>query len=481
MAAIDKTAPVVVPGRPRNATSAIMARIKKGMPKKKKDGTSQDEIEISLASDIVLGAVHYILKTGLDPIDDIMGGIPMGRVIEMYGLEACGKTELCKTVCRQGDAGEVYKRELQPDGKTYTLTRLDPETYQISILYIDNEHSLEEDNTPGHWAVTRLAHVERMFKTIDDAMKGLDDEEKRTGLKQFMVVIIDTIAGTSSKEEMAQEWGKDDYNRQPRQLREGFRNLIQDISRHNVAVICTNQVSDKFGYVEYGQPRQQPIVPNPDKYESFGGKALKFWSTFRLFMFQMPTKYTLLEKQQFPAGYVIAFKGKKSRMKMPGREGRLVLLFDPDHGGLRNDFSKLETMIFLKFAEYDPDTKGFVFKFRKNGIPLVTFGDLGKSLEEMDAEAEAGKGKGRYKDPRIPNRAAWPKFYSEHKADFDALWAAAVQYCATTAGINGEVAETSEDDDEPSEEAGEQLPEEAEAVSVPKRRGGRNPLKQIEV
>lgn len=477
MAKPEVTAPVTVPGRPRNASAAIVASIKRSIPKR---GENKDDIEIALASDIVLGAVHYILKTGLDPIDDIMGGVPMGRVIELYGLEACGKTELCKTCCRQGDAGEVYKRELNPDGKTYTLTRLDPSTYQISILFIDNEHSLEEDSTPGHWAVTRTAHVEAMFKTIDRAMKGLDDEEKKTGLMQFMVCVVDTIAGTSSKEELAQDWGKDDYARQPKQLREGFRNLIQEISRHNVAVICTNQVSDKIGYVEYGNKGQQSVVPNPEKFEAFGGKALKFWSTWRMFMFQMPSKYTLVEKQQFAAGYMIAFKGKKSRMKMPGREGRLVLLFDPEQGGLRNDFSKLETMIFLKFAEYDPDTKGFVFKFRKNGIPLTTFGDMGKSLEEMDAEAEAGTGKGRYKDPRIACRAAWPKFYLDHKADFDALWAAAVQYCATTAGINGEAAEASEDEDDPAEEAGE-TPEEAESVSVPKRRGGRNPLKQIEV
>jgi RecA/RadA recombinase len=474
----ETTAPSVTPGRPRNAIAAVMSRIRRGMPKKKEN---QDEIEINLASEIVLGAVHYILKTGLDPIDEIMGGVPMGRVIELYGLEACGKTELCKTICRQADAGEIYKRELNSDGRNYTLTRLDPNTYQISILYIDNEHSLEEDNTPGHWGVTRLAHVERMFKTIDDAMKGLDEEEKKTGLKQFMVVVIDTIAGTSSKEEMAQEWGKDDYARQPKQLREGFRNLIQDISRHNVAVICTNQVSDKFGYVEYGQKGHSALV-NPDKYEAFGGKALKFWSTFRLWMQQLPNKYVLIPGAQFAAGYCIAFKGKKSRMKMPGREGRLVLLFDPEHGGFRNDFSKLETLIFLGFAEYDPGTKEFVFKFRKNGVLLTTFGDLGKSLEEMDAEAEAGKGKGRYKDPRIPNRAAWPKFYDEHKADFDALWTAAVAYCASTPGINGESSVNDDKDpDDLAEDAEPLTPEEAEAVSVPKRRGGRNPLKTIQV
>jgi RecA/RadA recombinase len=400
-------------------------------------------------------------------------------VIELFGLEACGKTELCKTVCRQAEAGEIYKRILNPDGKTYTLERLDPETYQVSILYIDNEHSLEEDNTPGHWGVTRCAHVERMFRTIDDAIKSLEDVETKTGLKQFMVVVVDTIAGTSSKEELLQEWGKDDYARQPKQLREGFRNMIQAINRHNVAMICTNQVSDKIGYVEYGQKGVQSIVPNPQKYESFGGKALKFWSTWRLFMFQMPQKYTLVKGAQFSAGYMIAFKAVKNRLRKPMREGRAVILFDEDHGGFRNDFSIFETLRFFKFVEEDDDGN-FVFKFRKNGVPLTTFGDIGKSLEEMDADAEEGTGKGRYKDPRIPSRAAWPKFYEDHKADFDALWAAAVAYSNSTEGIDGE-AETSSATETPDEESGQPTPEGAEAVSVPKRRGGRKPLKAIEV
>jgi recombination protein RecA len=462
--------------RPQTAANAILARIRKGMPRK---AESADEIEINLASQCVLGAVHYVIKTGLDPIDDIVGGVPVGRVIELFGLEACGKTELCKTICRRAEAGEIYKRTLNPDGETYALERLDPESYQISVLYIDNEHSLEVDNTPPWWLVTRCAHVERMFKTMDDAIRGMEDEERKTKKMQFMIVIVDTIAGTSSKEEMAQEWGKDDYARQPKQLREGFRNMIQDINRHNVVMVCTNQVSDKIGYVEYGQKGQAPIVPNHQKFESFGGKALKFWSTFRLFMFQMPQKYVLVKGAQFQAGYMIAFKAVKNRMRKPMREGRAVILFDAEQGGFRNDFSILETMKFMKFVEEDADGN-FVFKFRKNSVPLTTFGDMGKSLEEMDAEAEEGTGKGRYKDPRIPSRAAWPKFYAEHKADFDALWTAAVAYSNATEGINGEPT-SSEDTEKPGEESGAATPEEAESVSVPKRRGGRNPLKNIEV
>jgi RecA/RadA recombinase len=466
------------PVYPTSAAASILARIKKGMPRKAENA---DDVEISLAKDCVLGAVHYVVKTGLDPIDDQVGGAPVGRVVELFGLEACGKTELCKTICRRAQEGEIYKRELGPDGVSYTLTKLDPTTYQVSILYIDNERSLEEDNTPPGWLVEQAANIEIIFKTMEEAIKGLEDEEKKTKLKQFLIVVVDTIAGTSSKEEMAQEWGKDDYARQPKQLRQGFRTMIQSINRHNVVMICTNQVSDKIGYVEYGQRGQAPIVPNPQKYESFGGKALKFWSTWRLFLFQMPAKYTLVKKAQFAAGYMIAFKAVKNRLKKPMREGRVVLLFDEAQGGFRNDFSILETLKFLKFAE-DDDDGNIVFKFRKNGVPLTTFGDLGKSLEEMDAEAEEGTGKGRYKDPRCTSRAAWPKFYVEHKADFDALWKAAVAYSNATEGINGEPVKASSTDAESSgEEPEAQTPEEAEAVSVPKRRGGRNPLKSIQV
>jgi RecA/RadA recombinase len=437
----------------------VAASIRKVSPRKGDAGM----IEVSLSQECVLSDVKYVITTGLRPFDRFVGGLPVGRIVEYFGLEACGKTALCKLSARRAQLGFVYKRTRLPDGH-YQYDQLDPATYDITVLYIDNEGSLDEGTVPANWVVCRAETVELMFKTIDRTIETLKEVQETEKKIQFLLVVCDTIAGTNSKEELAQEWGKDDYARQPKQLREGFRNMVQEFSRWNVCMVCTNQVSDKIGYVspKYGAGSMPTNTPNPDKYSSSGGLALKFWASSRVFMYQVPTKYVLVKGAKFDAGYLIEFVAVKNRLAKPKRRGRLVLLFDddPNKGGFRDDFSVLETLKSLKIAEEDSEGE-IVFKFRKNGIIPTTFDSTGKTLEEQDA----AEGKGRNKDPRVSSRAAWPHFYEQHRADFDALWEKAVEYVFTVEGIDGEpTAAVEEDEDEDLKE-----PE----TIVPKNRAGR--------
>jgi recombination protein RecA len=447
----------------RNLTAAelIVQTVRKHAPKKEDAGI----MEVDLASNNVLTDVRYILKTGIRAFDDIVGAFPFGRLVELFGLEACGKTAMCKHVALKSVLeGNVYKRTRLPDN-SIQLERLPSDQYEITVLYLDNEGSLESDDQfPPNFIIGQAGTIEQVFKTLDLAMITLKGVEEKTKKLQLLVVVVDTIAGTASKEELAQEWGKDDYARQPKQLREGFRNMMQRINKQNVCMICTNQLSDKMGYVAPGGRKMPTVVPNSDQFSTFGGKATKYWSTWRTFMFQMPSKYVLVKKSQFQAGFVIHFKTEKNRLRKPRREGKLVLLFDEEQGGFRDDFSMLETMKYCKFVEEDSEGV-LVFKFRKNKVPLTTFGDIGKSLEEMDESPEAGKG--RYKDPRISSRSQWPSFYKEHQVDFDALWAKVVTYVFETQGINGLVETENEDDDDSAAE---------ESVDVPRRKGGRRTL-----
>ncbi|MBV5345516.1 MAG: hypothetical protein JZU63_08310, partial [Rhodoferax sp.] len=105
--------------------------------------------------------------------------------------------------------------------------------------------------------------------------------------------LVDTIAGTSSKEELAKEWGERDYPRQAQQISEGFRCVTNEISRHNVAMICTNQVRTKFKDLQQGGGYKARFnTPQADDFSTFGGKALAFYSPHRAFMFQVPVQYT---------------------------------------------------------------------------------------------------------------------------------------------------------------------------------------------
>lgn len=458
---------------------AIISRLRVVSAEKEGKGI----IEAVASNEAILSEVSYVLKVGNDPWDDMTGSFPVGRIVEIFGLESCGKTALMWLAAFKAKKGEIYKRTRT--GNVYKYEKLDPKTYNVEVLYIDNEHSLESNTIEVGGesvpiGITRCETVESIFKSIDECIKTLAKIEDDTGILQFFICIVDTIAGTATKEELAQAWDKDDYSRRPKQLQEGFRNLAQTISRRNACIICVNQVGDQFGYQAPKGPRSSE--PDWRAFSPPGGKALKFWSTLRVFMWQCTNNYKLVKDDRFQAGLMVGFKTVKNRLLAPFRGGRLVILFDRNgNGGIRADFSLLESLIYYKLAEEDDD-RNIVFKFKKNGVEPSTFPDLMKTFSE---QAEDGK-KERYKDPRISSRASWPKFYLEHKADFDALWQKAVEMSRTITGIDGEVSEggevepETETETEPGEShASDDDGESSDEERPRKRRGGRNPLADL--
>lgn len=446
------------PAKKKKAATAadlIVTRIRRGAPRKEGTGI----VEVVRGSEAIKDNVKYVIATGIDPYDSLVGGFPMSRIVEIYGLPSCGKTSLCQHVAFRFVDKIGIKARASNSRHSYDLEDVDPESYDVTVLYIDNEHSLDNPGRtlPDNFLITQCGTIEQVFKAMDDAIQAIKEVEETTKRPQFLLVVIDTIAATASKEELAKDWGKDDYNRQPKQLREGFRSLIQHIANNNVCILCTNQVSQKFGAeAPYGWPKN---IPHPGMFSASGGLAIGYWSSFRTMLHQMPINYRLVKGAKFQAGYVIHFYAEKNRLKKPQRFGKMVLLFDDEKGGWRNDFSILETLKQLGFAEEDSEGT-IVFKFRRNGVKMTTFEDLGKTLDEQDENP----GKGKYKDPRVSSRAAWPKFYLDHKADFDLLWDAAVAFAEKTEGIDGEPTATEEEGAE----------EQEQEVDVPRKRAGRN-------
>jgi hypothetical protein len=160
-------------------------------------------------------------------------------------------------------------------------------------------------------------------------------------------------------------------------------------------------------------------TPQSGDYSTFGGRALRYYSSLRVFMYQLQESYKI-SQSKFSQGFLVGFYTAKNRVVKPCRSARLVILFE---GGLNNDYSKLETMIFLGLATYSKSTKRFKFRFTDYGIPTTTFGALaskktaGAALEEDDDE-----GKSKSNDPELPSKREWPAFYAAHKADFDLMW-----------------------------------------------------------
>jgi recombination protein RecA len=396
-----------------------------------KDTDGSGTFDVALSSDNMLSKIKYVLKTGIDPLDEVLGGLPFGRIVEMYGLESCGKTAMCIRSLIKAQIGEIYERAFDETTSKINLVKMDPKKIDVATVFIDNEQSVDEDaklKVDGielDCIIARCDTVDQLFKISDIVItkmaekQAAEDElakkEKRDPIIILTVIIVDTIAGTSSSQEMKQEWNKEDYQRQPKMLRQGFRRMSREINRHNVLMICTNQVSENFSKVK---SRVKFSTPQAGDFTTFGGRAIKYYASIRVFMYQIQENYKL-SASKFSQGFLIGFYTVKNRVVKPCRSARMVLLFE---GGLSNDYSKFETLCFLGLVAYSASTKRYAIKFSKAGIVPTTIvaapakKSAGSRLEEDDDRG------GRSDDPEIENKRAWSQFYVEHQVDCDKLW-----------------------------------------------------------
>lgn len=390
-----------------------MGKLNAIKPRKKEAGF----YEVSLSNKDFLGRIQYVLPLGIDAFDMVTGGIPFGRITEIYGLDACGKTALALRAAVRAQQKMIF--EQCEDG---TLKKV--KNPKVEVLYVDNEQSLDEgekivvDGVKLDCILSRCDTLDQLFKMIDASIKEIAKYGKDED-KPFLVIIVDTIASTSSKEEMTREWGKDDYSRQPKQLRGAFRRLMRDVSRQNVCVICTNQVSDNFKAVKTGRGYHPSNLPQESDYTVFGGKAIRYYARLRIFMYLVSERYKLAKDRKVSSGFVSGIYTRKNAQRWPSRDGRMVLIYGE---GWNNKYSILEQLTLYKLAEVDDD--GDVeFFFKKNGVKCTTFGNKESSLEDDD-DNEGKKSKKEKNPVLIGGRASWLAFYDAHKADIDALWEA---------------------------------------------------------
>ena len=109
--------------------------------------------EVASTKDLVLSAVNYVLTTGIDAFDDVVGGMPVGRMVELYGLESCGKTAMSIRCAARAQNKQISEIIRNADG-TLTYKPLSPEECKTVVVYIDNEQSLDEDgklDVGGQW------------------------------------------------------------------------------------------------------------------------------------------------------------------------------------------------------------------------------------------------------------------------------------------------------------------------------------------
>lgn len=394
------------------------------------------DLEVVNSDGDLLSEVRYVLKTGIRPFDDIVGGgLPLGRVVELYGLENCGKTQLAIRSAVMHQRGEVYERSTSTGGvvKLKKVKKIDTTT-----LYIDNEQSLQNDRTTVieneriKCLTMRCETIESIFVTVNKAINDLATVQREVkDVLHTLLVVVDTVGITSSNEEVKADFGVQDYPRTPKKIRQMYRRLQRKIARYSVCLLCINHVNDSYR-AKIGQAKKKTWsnIPRDSDYDTPGGRGTKYAATLRVFMTRVPgMRYRLDKSRQFDSGMLTQFTVVKNRLAKPFRIGRLSLVFD---WGFHDRLSILETLILLKFVN-QRSTGKLDLLFNRAGIEPTTFTADPPSLEDQDDEPAAMAAAARSKKNLYTclSRAQWLDFYVAHEADIDALWARVIEIIFT--------------------------------------------------
>jgi recombination protein RecA len=185
-----------------------------------------------------------IIPTGALSLDIALGvgGVPRGRISEIYGPEASGKTTICQHIVA----------EAQRLGGT--------------CAYIDMEHALD----PSYAERCGVDVESLLISQPDTGEQALEITETLVRSGAIMVVVIDSVAALVPRAEIEGDMGDAPMAMQARLMSQALRKLSGAIKQTNTAVVFTNQLRQKLG-VMFGNPETTP-----------GGMALKFYSSVRL-------------------------------------------------------------------------------------------------------------------------------------------------------------------------------------------------------
>lgn len=216
------------------------------------------------------------ISTGSFGLDSVFGcgGMPKGRMIELFGQESSGKSTLSHFLIAQvqkgGGKAALIDAEFSYDPR-YTAS-----------IGVDTSKLI----------VTQPLHLEAAMGTLRELVET----------NQFDIIVLDSIAAMAPKSEIEDEFLKDTMALQARKLGAALRILAGSVSRSNTIVIFVNQLRDKVG-IFYGSKTVTP-----------GGKALKFFSSVRL---EVAKGDKIVDKDDKQIGNFLNITGVKNKVGFP--------------------------------------------------------------------------------------------------------------------------------------------------------------------
>lgn len=224
-----------------------------------------------------------VLKTGILPLDTALGvgGIPKGRIVEIFGPEASGKTTLCLSLIA----------ETQKNGGV--------------AAFIDAEHAVD----PAWAKILGVKLEDLLISQPDTGEQALEIAEALIRSGGVDLVVIDSVAALVPRAEIEGEMGDAQMGLQARLMSQALRKLTGVLSKSKTTIVFTNQLRLKIG-IMFGNPETTP-----------GGLALKFYASVRLDVRKIET----LKKNNQVYGARIRVKVVKNKVAPPFKEAEIVI------------------------------------------------------------------------------------------------------------------------------------------------------------
>ncbi|MFA5250073.1 MAG: recombinase RecA [Parachlamydiales bacterium] len=257
-----------------------------------------------------------IIKTGAVTLDLALGigGVPRGRIVEIFGPESSGKSTLAVHIVANA----------QKNGGT--------------AAYIDAEHALD----PGYAARIGVNIDNLMISQPDSGEEALNIAEALARSNAIDVIVIDSVAALVPKSELEGEIGDSFMGLQARMMSQALRKLTSTLSKSKTCAIFINQIREKIG-VMFGNPET-----------TTGGRALKFYSSIRLDIRRIAA---IKGANNEDIGSRVKVKVVKNKMAPPFRVAEFDIMFNE---GISREGSLLDVGSEMNIV----DKKGTWFAYK---------------------------------------------------------------------------------------------------------------------